>query len=234
MRPIIKNNWPLDVDGITPILYSPYDVAKDDLFENLGEYCSFCESYSMSSSIAVEHIQPKKFKENGVEIYAHLEEDWNNFLLGCVHCNSIKGDKNVILNDLHLPHLTNTLLSFKYTRGGAISVNTALSADEQLKAVLLMKLVGLDRRPGVKDYSSKDKRWSIRKRAWDLAERYLKKYIDGNINDPEIITDFALERGFWSVWMQVFENYPEVRASLISRFKGTFADCLVSDVNRNL
>lgn len=232
MRPVEKGPWPTDPNntGVYKV-YSPYDTAKDDLFGTIDEYCSYCECWSMSSSIAVEHVQAKECKVNSVKIYAHLSEDWNNFIIACVHCNSIKGKKDVVLPGSYMPHITNTWLCFKYTQGGAIGINSTLSATEQNFAKQLMGLVGLDRRPGKRYYSSKDKRWDYRRKAWDLAERYINKYQKGEA-DQETICELAKSRGFWSVWISVFASHQTIKTALTQAFKGTFADFEATNLDR--
>jgi hypothetical protein len=232
MRPVVKGATPTEADSITNKIYSPYSNAKDDLADVIGDYCSFCETWGTFSSIAVEHVQAKKYTENGVEIYAHLEEVWDNFLLACVHCNSIKGSSNVILNNYHLPHLTNTFLCIDYGQGGIVTIASELNEQERIKVNNLISLVGLDRRPGKFNYSRKDRRWKNRRAAWELAEKYFLKYNSGNA-DVDTICDLASQRGFWSVWMKVFTNNQVVKMALIRAFIGTFPTCETTDLYRN-
>jgi hypothetical protein len=232
MRPIEKGQWP--VESNNPAVrkrFSPYDTAKDDLFNSIGEYCSFCECWSMSSSIAVEHVQAQKYEENSIYIYAHLAEDWENFILACVHCNSIKNTKNVILPGSYMPHITNTWHCFEYKQGGLVTINIQRPDSEQQFAEDLMNLVGLDRRPGKPQYSSKDRRWEYRRIAWELAERYLKKFEDGSV-DQETICDLAKQKGFWSVWITVFAAHATVKSALSISFKGTFINFETASVER--
>ncbi len=210
--------------------YAPYGTAKDDLIDDIGKYCSFCEVVVHSkSSLEVEHIQPK-----GLSQYAHLKESWSNFLLACKNCNTIKGDKNVVFNTIHLPHKNNTFLSFNVV-GGMIEINDSIAATEKDKAREILQLVGIDRRPGHAHYSSKDDRWQNRLETWNLAQRYLIKY-QSQLSDIETITDLAINRGFFTVWMTVFEQHIDVRKALINSFKGTATDCFdhnTMPINRN-
>ena len=234
MRPVVKGDTPKKADNITNKTYSPYSKSKDDLAETIGGYCSFCEIWGYSSSIAVEHVQAKKCIENDIEIYAHLEEVWDNFLLACVHCNSIKSSKNVILNNYHLPHLTNTFKCIDYGQGGIVATAIALNGNPQelVKVNNLISLVGLDRRPGKPNYSSKGRRWKNRRATWELAEKYLLKYNNGNA-EVDTICDLASQRGFWSIWMKIFENELAVKTALIQTFLGTFTECETTDVGRH-
>ena len=79
MRPVTR--------GAGPRAYTAYGQAIGDLEERLGIYCSYCER-RVATNLAVEHIQPK-----GLDAYEMLAVRWDNFLLGCVNCNSTKKDK---------------------------------------------------------------------------------------------------------------------------------------------
>ena len=61
--------WKIDED------YRPYQNAKSSLCRNLGIMCSYCEKTSFDErDFAVEHIQPKKYKDaSGNYIYSALE-----------------------------------------------------------------------------------------------------------------------------------------------------------------
>lgn len=193
------------------VSYDPYGKAKDHLIEALGDFCSYCERQGIRAALAVEHIEDK-------DTYPVKEYDWNNFLLSCTNCNSIKARKDITA--ALLPDRDNTFNAFTYLEGGLVQVNSRASADVKLKAKALIDLVGLDRRPNRNDYFGSDDLWLKRKESWELAQRYLIKY-QNNECDVETINDLALNNGFWSVWMTVFQNYPEVRQALIDSFPGT-------------
>lgn len=61
-----------------------YAKARRDLITNIGQYCSYCEM-PLGASLAVEHMLPKKW-------FPLFSVGWNNFLLACPICNSIKSD----------------------------------------------------------------------------------------------------------------------------------------------
>lgn len=62
-----------------------YPASRSDLITNLGQYCSYCEM-PLATSLAVEHMLPKAgFPVKSVS--------WDNFLLACPLCNSLKNDK---------------------------------------------------------------------------------------------------------------------------------------------
>jgi 5-methylcytosine-specific restriction endonuclease McrA len=78
MRPVFRNASPQADD------YDDYRHSFPELVGRIGMYCSYCER-RIATNLAVEHIQPKS-----LPAYAHLAGRWNNFLLGCVNCNSTK------------------------------------------------------------------------------------------------------------------------------------------------
>lgn len=214
MRPVNRRE--------APRAYTNYRDAADDLVARIGDYCSYCER-QIETHLAVEHIQPKSHKES-------LRNDWTNFLLGCVNCNSCKGKKRIRLSNFFWPDSDNTAMVFNYQGNGRVMPNPALPEAYLKKARATIELVGLDREPGhpnrKKRPSIVDHRWMRRQQAWDLAQRSL-----GNLarnNSPEVrdqIIETALGRGLFSIWMQVFENDSDTRSLLIRRFTGTAVDC---------
>jgi len=161
----------------------------------------------------VEHIDDKS-------THSTQEYCWCNFLLACKNCNSIKGKKYI--EDSLMPHIDNTFTIFSYLESGLIIINTNVTTPLSLdtKAQKLMDLVGLDRIPGHPNYSYKDKRWQERKRVWDLSNKYLDKYKNGKC-DIDTIKDLALNSGFWSIWITVFNDKSEVKKELANCFNGT-------------
>lgn len=213
--------------------YVPYSDAKIPLIANLGEYCSYCEVHNPNQrDLQVEHVQPKGLKQ-----YAGLTTKWNNFLLACSTCNGKdnKGSKDVVLSEIHLPHLNNTFLSLQYLQGGVIRVNPELKGKSRLHAEALYKLVGFNKKPS--EHAPTDNRWRKRCDVWNTAQRYLDKYNEGKA-DIETIIDLAKAEGHWSIWFTAFLNHDEVRRRLIESFPGTSRNCFDPDnhyepVNRN-
>ena len=76
------------------------------------------------------------------------------------------------------------------------------------------------------DPAASDRRWNNRREAWDIA---VESKQDLETNDtPEMrrqIIRSATARGYWSVWMTVFEDDPDMLERLIESFPGTCADC---------
>jgi len=228
MRPIRK--WVHTDATIAPPIsefYDPYQDAKDDLERNIDGYCTYCERPSTDDAAHVEHIQPK-----GLAQYAHLKYSWSNFVMACARCNGIdnKGNKDVVFGTLHLPNLNNTTISIFYGEGGYLRVNRNLHDLELAHAEALIKLVGLDKRPGHPDHSHKDKRWDRRREVWEIAKRYLDKYNNHQI-DENIILDLARGYGFWSVWYNVFINVRAVKQLMITQFRGTEPNCFDGNFN---
>ena len=148
MRPVTR--------GAAPRAYTAYGQAIGDLEDRLGIYCSYCER-RLPTSLAVEHVVPKSLE-------AALETLWDNFLLGCTNCNSVKAAQATNKRDFLWPDVDNTLVAFTYSAGGFVDVSTGLTAAVKRKASNLMKFVGLDRHEagGRPKPAGRDKRWQQR------------------------------------------------------------------------
>lgn len=204
--------------------YLPYSDAKKPLLANLGEYCSYCEVHNPNQrDLQVEHVQPK-----GLQQYVGLTTKWSNFLLACSTCNGRdnKGSSDVVLSEIHLPHLNNTFLSLQYLQGGVIRVNPALQGKSRRNAEALCRLVGFNKKPS--EYAPTDNRWRKRSDVWNTVQRYLDKYNKGKA-DAETIIDLAKAEGHWSIWFTAFINHDEVRKRLIESFPGTSVNCFDPD-----
>lgn len=133
MRPVNK--------GHKDTVYNPYNKAKRDLFEAIGPYCSYCER-KIELGGAIEHVQPKSRVEE-------KECIWDNFLLGCVNCNSTKGDTDIndaTINDYAWPDIDDTYHLIKYDPITCLpSPADELSDNDRKRISKLIKLVGLDK-----------------------------------------------------------------------------------------
>ena len=213
MRRIDRGPWPVD-DAGNPKRFHPYGKAKADLSGRLGEYCSYCER---PGDLHVEHVVPRSRRPD-------LEDEWSNFLLGCGNCNSIKRDRNESRNGYVWPDRDDTQAAFEYFPGGIVKVKADLPGPVRTKAANLFDLVGLGRRPR-NDQDAKDPRWARdprwrkRRSAWGYAEFARKKLEEGA--DIDLVIMLARAVGFWSVWMAVFANHPQVRSRLQRCFPGT-------------
>jgi uncharacterized protein (TIGR02646 family) len=208
MRPVER--------GTTSQMFSEYQQARGLLIARMGEYCSYCEM-RLGASLAVEHVQPK-------DLNPALALVWENFLLGCTNCNSTKGKQDIVLADYFWADQDNTARAFEYAAGGFVRVSPVLDATEQAKAQRTMGLVGLEKCPPIHAEAA-DRRWSNRREAWDVAQRSRKRL--GGFDTPQMreeIVENALGRGFWSVWMTVFADDPDMLKRFIVAFPGT-ANC---------
>ena len=220
MRPILRGEKLLDSAG-NPKAFTDYKHARGDLIDRLGEYCSYCEM-PLHASLAVEHIKPK-------DLYPALKLEWDNFLLACTNCNSTKGTKDVILDDYYWSHIDNTFRAFIYSEGGLVKPNPLLTDEEKIKAQATLELVGLQKR-SVHDGERSDRRQSNRREIWDIAKRALSNLQANNIIAMrDQIVNTALGYGFWSVWMTVFKDDPDMLQRFIDGFAGTCRDCFDAD-----
>lgn len=217
MRPIDRGPTPLDDSG-QPIQFTNYQDAREPLIQRIGEYCSYCEMHRPDGP-DIEHVQPKSNNPA-------LEKEWNNFLLGCRNCNSIKGNTPIQIGDYFWPDVHNTFLLLKYLVDLPPQPSENLSSDQVNKVLAIIQLTGLDRLPGHPKYSPKDRRWLKRHEAWSTAQQSLENL---HKNDTEFMRQqiilTAKECGFWSVWMIVFHDDPDMRCRLIDVFPGTARNC---------
>ena len=219
MRPVSKGESPIEGE------YGDYRDAFPELQGRIGPYCSYCER-RISTNLAVEHIQPKDD-----ELYPELEGSWDNYLLGCVNCNSTKGNKDVILDEVLLPDRDNTFSAFAYTADGKVSVAAGISVNQQTMAETLRELVGLEKEiRTIYDENGRivaTDRISQRMETWLIAEM---SKADLEESPTEVmrrqIARTAAAHGFFSVWMNVFEDDADMRRRFIEdAFTGTAVDC---------
>lgn len=202
----------------SPLEINPWTDAKPDLVEELGGFCSYCEKCNTRSSFAVEHIFGKDCKDAaGNLIYDDLKYRWDNFLLGCVNCNSVKGDQDITLLNPYMPHGHNLLHYIEVITGGLVQIKAGVAGIDRIRTQTFIDLVGLDRVPGHPRYSTKDDRWDNRLRAYDIAERQLEKYNRPHpVTDIETIVDLARTTGYFAVWYNLFKGIDEVINALLN------------------
>lgn len=223
MRPVNK--------GAAPNAYASYGDALDDLISRLGPYCSYCEQ-PITHGAEVEHVQPKT-------LVPELETSWDNFLLGCKSCNTVKGSKPVDLNGIAFPDMDNTFRGLTFSDDGSIAIVTGLTPDQTTLIEAVVRLVKLHRHDQnaalVDDRPTKrDRRAIYRRDAWMTAQNLLADYLEMDEHPTIanlIIRDIAPRTGFFSIWMTVFQNYPEMLNKFITAFPGTDASSF--DVNGN-
>lgn len=220
MRPIDKGKVPLDKNG-DPIRFTRYQQSRGHLVSRIGTYCSYCER-TLNGYIDVEHVQPKNSQ-------GHLKLEWDNFLLACINCNSIKGKEPIILDEYLWPDKDNTLLAFQYTDGGLITISLTLTTAIKQLAEKTIKLTGLDRYPSLdplKNPEMSDTRWRERRTTYDKAKRAEKNLVNCNVIPMrEQIVDTATATGFFSIWMSVFKDDSDMLQRLLQAFPGTSHNC---------
>ncbi|RYF36132.1 MAG: HNH endonuclease [Cytophagaceae bacterium] len=160
-----------------------------------------------------------------IQPYAHLKGQWENFLLACINCNSTKGDKDVVLNELLLPDRDNTFIAYDYVKDGTVSV--AVTGALATHAAKTLSITGLDKAATQNIDSNKKaialERVGQRMQAW-LLVLSTKQDVDADPNNQHTrncAVRTALAHGFFSIWMKVFENDVDMRKRLIDAFRGT-------------
>ena len=223
MRPVVRGDLPKDAKG-NDVEFEDYKNARNPLIERIGDFCSYCE-VALHSAVQVEHIQPKS-------LHKDIEKSWENFLLACDYCNPTKGDKDVVLDDYYWPHIDNTARALDYVFNQVPSPAGGLTGIQRAIVQATIELTGLDRMPGHRRLSPRDRRWSKRQEVWGVAllSRKLLKEVDSPQMRNLVILN-ALSRGFWSVWMQVFHDDQDMRRRLLKAFPGTALECFDAKTN---
>lgn len=217
MRPIDKGKSPYQK-------IKHYSEALPYLEKRIGLYCSYCEM-RLSHVPEVEHVVSKS--KDGAWT------DWNNLLLGCKYCNSRK--KNLITqeneNDFLWPAQWNTAVAYFYQNGVPQIAEAKLNAldatgEAYKKAERLFALVQLDHFPTNKE---KDRRFQERIEAHEMALQSLERWKRVKKSVAETVRyDFLKQiletvkaKGFFSVWMEIFIDEPEVLRELVQLIPGT-------------
>ncbi|MDB9308594.1 hypothetical protein PN471_08080 [Aphanizomenon sp. CS-733/32] len=221
MRPVQRGSIPINPNTNQKISFSKYQDAKKRIVERIGHYCCYCEK-PVTNVRDVEHILPK-------EHYPRLKTIWHNFFISCRVCNDIKGRSLIRRKNFYWADVDNTFRIFEYHPLSAdVKVNSLLCDSEQAIAKNTLNLVGLDRKPGHPQYkpTSADFRWQERLVAVGITQEALSDLQKNNT--PEMrrqIIRTAQGQGFWSIWMTVFKDDPDMLNRLINAFPGTCADC---------
>ena len=211
MRPVNKGDSPRD--------YYTYNEAKDDLRNILGTYCSYCEM-NISNQPDIEHVSPKSKNHK-------LETDWNNLLLACKTCNGIKSNNNQDRRGYIFPDTDNTASAYKYTKT-KITINKSLSKDKKKLAAFTHNLIKLNRKKDSKNRI--DDRQFARLTEWEKAVESLDDYIV--CNTPEMKRQIGRSpSGFFSSWLEIFKDYPEVKEEILKNVKGSAMDCYDRNFN---
>ena len=220
MRSVERTPWPKDENGRLK-KYRQYKSFYRDLIENFGSYCSYCER---PDSVDIEHVIPKS-KPLGKD----LETNWENLLLACECCNrDNKKSKNDSREGYVWPDMEDTFQLYVYDDAGDLTVKSSLNESLKIKAQATIDLCGLAPTPKALTSKRKDYLWKKRFDIWQLAERQ-KTLFENNKTTAEYIAQIAKSTGYWSVWVTVFEIFPEVIHTISEQFPGTRRRYLYSD-----
>jgi len=89
----------------------------------------------------------------------------------------------------------------------------------------------LDRKPGHKKLSPRDRRWIKRREAWGLALLALRRLRSRDSEElRQQVIETAINHGFFSVWMTVFQSDSDMRRRLIAAFQGTAMCCFDTNI----
>lgn len=214
MRPVVKCASAQDD-------YPNYRDALDDLADRIGLFCSYCEQ-PIRHAPEIEHVQPKSLKPE-------LECKWKNLLIACTSCNRTKRTKSVGLAQVAMPDTDSTFRGLEFFEGGRIGLFPDLTDAQTQLMRHVVRLVRLDRHPDAKDKGDqprdRDKRADLRRDVWDTASRCLGHYEEQREKNPWIRNLIADEivppRGFFSVWMTVFRDPPDMLKRFNQAIPGT-------------
>lgn len=214
MRPVNRGPWPQR--GGANVTFAPYGEARPYLIARLGDYCSYCGLPLENPQ--VEHMSPKS-------LAPALKEDWDNFLLGCVWCNTTKGDKPMTAT-LLWPDTDNTLRAFDVLVGGRLKVNHRFNPTIRARIEETASLTGLLRYPGgPEEPTASDRRYEKRAVVWRLAVGWRERLV--MFDSPALrdaVIDIARGFGFFAVWYHTFKRDPDMCRRLIDAFPGTAMD----------
>lgn len=206
MRPVDKGN--------APKVYTKYDDARHDLAGVIGYFCSYCEM-AVKNMIEVEHVHPLA---NGGNPTA-----WNNFLLSCKYCNTIKGNKNQNRQGYLWPDQDNTDFAFSYSKSYVMIPRSNLPPDIKVAARRTINLMGLNRAPGMDNEPTEaDTRWRSREEAWSKAKRSLKNWKSQQTKPMANAIAMTAKGGHYSIWCTVFRDHPDVIKAIRKEYKNTY------------
>jgi uncharacterized protein (TIGR02646 family) len=195
-----------------------WSEARDPLIERIHDYCCYCER---PCDPQVEHVEPKS-------IYPDKALDWDNFILGCLYCNPIKGDTDTLAKPYLFPHTHNTAHAYIYSEDGRVLISDALLQGERVAAENTHDLVKLNRR---KDGEGRDdRRWKKRVNAWKTAQEAWEDWQENPT--PQVkrqILNLAKSTGFFSVWHTKFRSDTRMCQEFIRLFPGTCVACFDPD-----
>lgn len=223
MRPVNRGEIPKNEDG-TDKIYTVYGQAKDDLRDRLSSFCSYCEM-NIDNQPDIEHVSPKSKNPD-------LETSWDNFLLACKTCNIIKDNNNQDREGYVFPDTHNTSFLYEYSIND-IKVVDGLNENIKNLATATFKLVELNRKVDTTDRT--DDRARARNNSWEKAKMALEDFREllppTQDNNRLVRLTANTCNGFFSMWMQIFKDYPEVKKAILENVNGTALDCYNEDFN---
>ena len=219
MRPVSKGEKPKKEDGSNKE-YTSYAQAKDDLRDRIDSFCSYCEM-NIENQPDIEHVSPKSTNPD-------LETEWSNFLLACKSCNIIKSNDNKTRDGYAFPDTHNTSFLYEYSING-IKVRDDINSDIQALATATFDLVQLNRKLDTSGRS--DDRARARLNSWNKAQEALVDLLELPTNEAMIRQTARSCNGFFSMWIQIFKDYPEVKRNILQNVAGTAFDCYDENIN---
>lgn len=219
---------PVDTSSISHIETTNRGVARRHLGETIGWFCSYCE-LPIHNRPEREHVEATSQGGNPTSLA--------NNLLACSICNSTKNNRIANRSECLWTDRDNTFLAYLYTCDGIVTVNPDLQEDVFPLAQRLYDACGLGKHP-TPNQTSVDNRWSGRSTAWIKATDAKTDWIDlyKSEQNPQIRARHAngIARqtdGFFSIWMTVFHDEPQIKATLIEHVIGTAKDCFDASGN---
>lgn len=231
MRPIDKGSVPL-ISG-QPKTVSNYAAWRKDLIDRIGAYCCYC-NIPLPNNAEVEHSQPKNPKPG---FAAGSWTDWENMSLACGPCNRAKSNKPVSEATHYLPDKHNTTMALEYIvidhpyRIGQRACVPRVATHPRVNAAMSQATIDLLELAscGMEDGKEVDRRWKLRAEALIQAQIVRKNWeVYGHRHQEGFIIQLkgqARSSGFFSIWMKVFEDVPEICLALIDAFPGTARNC---------
>ena len=219
MRPIKKGAVPKKEDR-TDKEYTSYGQAKDDLRDRIDSFCSYCEM-NIENQPDIEHVSPKSTNPD-------LETTWSNFLLACKPCNIIKSNDNKNRDGYVFPDTNNTSFLYEYSING-VKVRDNLEDDIKDLATATFDLVELNRKLDTSNRS--DDRAIARLNSWNKAQEALVDLLELPTNAAMIRQTARSCNGFFSMWIQIFKDYPEVKRNILNNVAGSALDCYDENIN---
>lgn len=189
---------------------------------------------TLTVSPQVEHVIPKSPLPDDPK---GAMVDWYNLILACGPCNRTKSNRPSTAETHYLPESHNTHLAFEYlvcqvlpddrTNFVCVAVPAKHPLVTYANSIATIELCGLDDyKPD--DPKAVDLRAHYRYVALKAAERF-RQFWDRAPENPEefavLVSEACRGLGFFSIWMKVFEDVPEICLALINAFPGTARNC---------